>query len=231
MDDARLTLHEQVLLLALTDRDGSLLDETRFDVALGGAILAELLLHGYAELEPGEGHPLVTPIRRKRTGDPALDEALVEIHTATRRTSPDRWVRRFAESRELHLKVARQLCRKDALDEHEGRVRLVFRRTVYVDLDPDVRERVLDRIRTAVFEEDPTDLRTAVLAPLADAGELLTAVFGEERINGQREGLADLVRNADLGDDLGDHEPALREALLALIDATHQALAEEEAVA
>lgn len=227
MDDDRLTLHEQILLLALTDRDGSLLDETRFEVALGGALLAELLFHGYAELEPGEGHPLVTPIRKKRTGDPALDEALVELHTATRRTTPDRWIERFAESRELHLEVARQLCRKDALQEHPGRVRLVFRRTVYVDLDPDARERVLERIRTAVFEEEPTDLHTATLIALAGAGVLLQAVFGEDRMNGHGEVLVSLVEEAELG----DHEPELRDAVLSIVRATHDVLNEEAAVA
>lgn len=223
MADARLTLPEQILLLALTERDGSLLGETRFDVALGGAILAELLLHGYAELEPGEGHPLVTPTRRTRTGDPVLDEALVEIHTATRRTTPERWVRKFAESRDVHLEVARQLCRKKALDEHEGRVRLIFRRTVFVTVDPDHHEEVLDRIRAAAFESGRIDLRSAMLAALADAGSLIEAVFEAGALKGDSETLARRVEKADVRDD----EPRLQASLLAVVSATHDALTEE----
>jgi hypothetical protein len=223
MADPRLTLHEQILLLALTERDGSLLNDTRFDVALGGAILAELLLNGYAELEPGEGHPLVTPTRRKRTGDPVLDEALVEIHTATRRTTPERWVRRFAESRDMHLEVARQLCRKKALEEHEGRVRLIFRRTVFVTVDPERHEEVLDGIRAAAFENGKVDVRDAALAALADAGSLIEAVFEEGAMKGRKDGLGERLETADPGP-LG---PELRAALVAVLAATHDALTEE----
>lgn len=227
MDDARLTLPEQILLLALTDRDGSLLDETRFEIALGGALLAELLFNGFAELESGSAGVLVSPVRRKRTGDPALDQALIELHTATRRADPQRWIERFSEDRELHLEVARQLCRKDAVDEHQGRVRLVFRRTVYVDVDPDARQRLMDRVRTAVLDREPGDLRTATLAALAGAGVLLEAVLGEEEMNGHGEGLIELVENADVADD----ERVLRDRVLAVVRATHETMGDPAAAA
>lgn len=231
MDDVQLTLPEQILLLALTDRDGSLLDETRFEVALAGALLAELLLEGFAELDSGSGSALVEPLRTTRTGDPALDQALVELHGASRRASVDRWIERFAEDRELHLEVARQLCRKDALDEHQGRVRLVFRRRVYVDLDPEARERLLGRIRTAVFEdgaeEGAVDLRTATLVALAGAGVLLEAVFGADTMSGHGEGLVELLEGAELG----SGSPELREGLLAIVAATHEALGSPAAAA
>ncbi|MEQ9570068.1 MAG: GPP34 family phosphoprotein [Longimicrobiales bacterium] len=227
MDEARLTLPEQILLLALTDRDGSLLDETRFEVALGGALLAELLFDEFAEFDSGSGGFLVSPVRRKRTGDPALDQALVELHTAPRRASPRRWIERFAENRELHLEVARQLCRKGALDEHQGRVRLVFRRTVYVDVDPDARERLLGRIRGAVLDRAPGDLRTAVLAALAGAGVLLEAVLGEDEMNGHGEGLIALVEEAEVD----DTRRGLRDRLLAVVRATHETMGDPAAAA
>lgn len=227
MDDARLTLPEQILLLALTDRDGSLLDETRFEVALSGALIAELLFNGFAELDSGSGSPLVEPLRTTRTGDPALDQVLVELHGASRRAGLDRWIERFSDDLELHLEVARQLCRKDALDEHQGRVRLVFHRRVYVDLDPEARERLLDRVRTAVFDDARVDLRTATLVALAGAGVLLEAVFGADTMNGHGEGLVELVEQADLG----EHPPELRDGLLAVIAAVHEALESPAAAA
>lgn len=227
MDDARLTLHEQILLLALTDRRGSLLDETRFEVALGGALLAELLFAGFAELDTDSGTPLVSPLRKKRTGDPALDRTLIELHTATRRATPDRWIERFADDRELHLEVARQLCRKDALDEHPGRVRLVFRRAVYVDLDPDAGERVLERIRGAVFDGERVDLHTAALTALAGTGVLLEAVLGEDEMNGHGGGLISLVEEAEIG----DGERGLHDPILTVVRATHEVMGHAEAAA
>ena len=169
-----LTLPEEVLLLVLTDRDGALLDSTRFRYAIAGAVLAEMLIQGRVELEPGSVDPLVTVTEREASGDPVLDDALGQLLTATRRTKPKRWVGRFAEDEELYLRVARQLCRKEALDEHEGRVRLIFRRTVYADLDPAAEEAVVERVRDAIMEDGPVDVRTAALVSLARAGEILS---------------------------------------------------------
>jgi len=225
-----LTLPEEVLLMVLTDRTGILLNETHYRYALGGAILAELILQGRVELEPGTGQHLVTVAQPKATGDPVLDDALVQLVNATRRTNPEVWVGRFAEHEELYLRVARQLCRKKALDEHEGRVRLIFRRTVYADLDPELRDGVMDRVRTAVFEDEPTDVRTAFLTAFAGAGDILVKVFDPEELIPRMDHIRNIVKSAvDLTEEQRDQ--AL-EAERAVLRATKEAvLSAEESVA
>ena len=200
MADTDLTLHEEVLALVLTDRTGSLLQETRFRYAVAGAVLAELVLRGYAELDGDSADALVTPLRKKQTGDEVLDVALKELWTATRRTYPERWVDRFVEMEEIHMGTARELCRDGVLDEHPGRVRLVFRRTVYADLDPGVQEALTERVRSAVFGSGPVDVRTGVVAGLADAGNILDAVFSGEDVDSRRERVRTLVDEADADD-------------------------------
>ncbi len=188
MDHCDLTLPEQILTLVLTDRDGSVIDETPFRYALGGALLAELHARKRIELQPGTSGSLVTPVSRLPTEDPALDDALSKLHRATRRTDPETWVGSFAEDDELYLRVARQLCRKDALDEHEGRVRLIFLRTVYVDLADDVREEFVGRIRSALAGSRPMDSRTATVIAFARAARIPRAVFDldELRVTDER---------------------------------------------
>jgi hypothetical protein len=221
MTGSDLALHEQVLLLVLTDRTGSLLDDTHFRFALAGAILSELLLNGYIELDSGEAGRLVTVTRRKRTGDPVLDDALREILRASRRTDPARWIERFSEHEELYLRVARQLCRKDVVKEHEGRVRLIFLRTVYVDLEPEVADEVTGRIRRAVFEDGPVDARTALVASLASAGHILRAVFGDDAVEEREERIRNLMDHAEMSDEI---RASAREAEAAVVTATDAAV-------
>lgn len=228
MAERDLTLPEEILLLVLTDRTGSLLEETHFRYALAGAILTELVLQDRVELEPGTGQHLVTVTKRKATGDPVLDDALVQLVNATRRANPEKWVDRFAEHEELYLRVCRQLCRKDVLDEHEGRVRLVFRRTVYADLDPEVQEEVVGRVRNAVFGDGPVDERTAFLTSLASAGEILVAIFDAEELIPRRERIRTLLAETEMEEKMRD---AAVQAETAVIRATKAAVLSAEGTA
>lgn len=224
MARAPLTLPEEVLLLVLTKRDGSLLKATRFQFGMAGGILGELVFTGRVELEPGSVHPLVTVISTEATGDPVLDDALGQLVNATRRTTLKRWIGRFAEDEEICLRVARQLCRKEALDEHEGRVRLIFRRTVYADLDPEVEESVMGRVRTAIMEDGPVDTRTALLVALANAGEVLPRILDPDALLDRHDRIASLVEVSDVEDDA--HREAVREAAGRIVAATKASVLE-----
>lgn len=219
-----LTLLEQILALVLTERDGSLLEEAPFRYALGGALLAELYARDRIELEPGTSGSLVTAVSREPTGDPCLDDALVQLLEATRRSDPETWVGRFAEHPEIYLQVARQLCRKDAVDEHEGRARLIFRRTVYVDLADDVRDEVVGRVRKAMTGDEPVDGRTAMVTALARAADILKVVFDPDEVAAAQERLDGILDGSNL-----DEEE--REACEILVAATQQAVMEASSLA
>ena len=229
MAERTLTLPDEILLLVLTDRTGALLERTRFRYALSGAILTELMLQERIELEPGTGQHLVTVTRRRATGDPTLDDALVQLVKATRRANPEVWVDRFAEHEAFPLRVCRQLCRKKVLDEHEGRVRLIFRRTVYADLDPAARAEVMGRVRAAVFGDEPVDVRTALLTALAGAGDILVSLFDPEELIPRRERVRSLLAETEMSERTRD---AALQAEAAVIRATRAAvLAAQESAA
>ena len=219
-----LRVFEQILALLLTDRDGSLLEQAPFRYALGGALLAELYAEDRIELEPGTSGSLVTPVSREPTGNPALDDALVQLLKATRRTDPETWVGRFAEHDELYLRVARQLCRKDAIDEHEGRVRLIFRRTVYVDLADEVRDEIVGEIRDAISGDHPVDGRTAIVLAISRAADILKVVFDPDEVAAADERLSRILEESDL-----DEEE--REVYGILVTATERAVGTGASVA
>lgn len=226
MAHSDLALHEQIMLLVLTRRDGSLLETTHYQYAVAGGILAQLVLDGYVELEAGSSGPLVTVIRSEPMGDPVLDDALEQLRDGTRRASPRRWIGRFAEDEELHLRVTRQLCRKGVVDEHPGRARLIFLRSVYVDLDPDTKESVVEGVRQAIFGDGPVDVRTAVVTALAGAGDVLRYVFDPGEVLARGPHIRALVDNAETGEAVRE---ALREAEAAVVSATDTAVLERAA--
>ena len=211
MEAHDLNVAEQILALLLSDRDGSLLDQTPFHFALAGGILAELYARGRIDLEEGTSGWLVTPLSREPTGVPSLDDALVQLLEATRRTDPETWVGRFAEDDELYLRVGRQLCRKDAVDEHEGRVRLIFRRKVYVDLAEDVHDEVVGGIRSAMSGDGPVDGRTAVILGMSRAADILKLVFDPSEVAEAKDRLDRILDESDLDDE----ERAVYEVLVA----------------
>lgn len=224
MAGTTLTLPERILALLFTKRDGSLLDEVPFRHALGGAILAELHAQDRIAFEDGASGHLVTPVSRQATGDPTLDDALGQLIRATRRGTATTWVDRFAEDDELYLRVARQLCRKDAVDEHEGRVRLIFRRTVYVDLAAGVRDEVVGTVRRAVTGDGPVEERTAAVIALARAADILKVVFDLDELAAATDRLVGMVDATEMD----DHR---RQALEIIVRATRTAVMEAAAAA
>lgn len=218
MEAHDLNAAEQILALVLSDRDGSLLDEAPFHYALGGALLAELYARDRIDLEQGTSGSLVTPLSREPTEVPSLDDALVQLLEATRRTDPETWVGRFAEDDELYLRVGRQLCRKDAVEEHEGRVRLIFRRTVYVDLAEDVHDEVVGHVRSVMNGDEPADGRTALVLAFSRAADILKLVFDPDEVASAAERLERILQTSDL-----DEEE--REVYEVLVAATERAVA------
>ena len=76
-----LTLYEEILLLALKDEEGTVAFGVMLSQALGGAILAELLLEGRLETTKDKS-PKIKAVGRTPLGDPILDNALGLVRAA-----------------------------------------------------------------------------------------------------------------------------------------------------
>jgi hypothetical protein len=214
--DPDLGLHEELLLLVLKDREGTLAESDRYRFALAGAILAELLLRERLRLvEPkaaaatkvgrwlkeafSERH-LVEVIDDSPTDDPVLNDCLQRIASAKRRASLKTWIGRLHHQTKLRHEVARVLCRKSVLRTEEGKILLIFRRRIYPELNPRPERELIERLRRAIFTSATSlDPRTVILLSLAHAAKLLSIPFEKRTLRTRKKRIESVVHGNLLG--------------------------------
>jgi len=193
-----LHLHEQMLLLVLRDEKGTLESKAgMYRIALGGAILSELLLEGRIAIEESK-KKLVNLVSAASLDEPVLDEALAKLAAARRRRRASAWVGSFAGMRRLRHRVAEGLCRRGILKDSEDTVLLIFKRKAYPTIDPAPERRLLGELRSAIVGGAATlDPHTAVLVALAHATGSLRAHVDRETLKRHKQRL-DRITRGDL---------------------------------
>lgn len=194
MTERRVLLHEEILLLALSDRDGVVKIGSWYAQAVGGAVVAELLLAGRARVAAeGKKHRLQI-VSREPLGDPLADEWLELIAADEKQRKLATWVSRIANTRKLKHRVAMGLVQKGVLKAAEESLLLVFKRKVYPEIDPAPERDARERLRAAVLGDAPeVDVRTVALLSLAKAVDLLPVVFAKKELKAHKRRIADLV--------------------------------------
>jgi len=212
--DNFLKLHEEVMLLALRDRKGTIATGTHYRFAIGGAVLAELLMENRIGVETVKKKKFVTATDPKSTGNDLLDECLAKIRDSKRRQTLQTWVSRFANMKNLKNRVAGQLCRRGILRASEDKVLLIFTRKIYPEMDPVPERKLIQRLRKAIFtatrEIDP---RTVVLVSLANSADLLKVVFEKTRLKERKYRIEQIVN----GEMTGNAAKAAIEAMQAAV--------------
>jgi hypothetical protein len=159
---------EDLLLLLLDDRKGTLSGSPPIPAVLGGAVLAELALGEHvvvsektsvwkkAKVRPG---PVSPP------ADPVLREALETV--AAKERSADDLVNRLGKG--LKDRLAERLVESGILEKHEGKVLGLFPRTRWPEVDA-AHEQEVRRALTAVLVQGVSpDARTGTLVALLSA--------------------------------------------------------------
>ena len=189
-----LSIPEELLLLALRDEKGTIVPGVQYGFAIGGAILAELLMARRIRIDDSKKRSLVDAVDESPLGDPLLDDALAKIVSARRRGSMQTWVNRFANTADLKHTVARGLCDRGILREEEGRVLFIFSRTLYPESDPGPEQELLDRLKEAVFGDSAeVDARTSVLVALAHHSGLLAVPFPRKELKARKKRIEQLA--------------------------------------
>lgn len=199
-DHHALHLHEEIMLLALRDEQGTVASGSMITYAVGGAILAELLLANRIAVEADKRRKLVQLSSAEPLGDPLLDECLGRVASAKRRASLRTWVTRFAGIKDLQRRIAERLCERRILRAEEGTFLLVFSRTTYPEADPKPERELIERLRQAIFTESrQIDPRTVVLLSLADKADLLKNAFEKSKLKSRRARIAKVVNGELVG--------------------------------
>ena len=194
-----LKLHEELLLLALREREGTA-HWVAWPTAVGAALLAELVEAGRVALR-AEGRKLfVEAVDPRSLGESLLDECLAKVVAANRRGQAGTWIARFAGAKKLQARIAQELCRQEVLRTDERTVLLLFRRKVYPEVDPRPEREIRERLRRLILAETTQrDRRTLLLLSLADAGGLLPLVMEKRQLKERRKWVAQLVADEPLG--------------------------------
>lgn len=210
----KLLLYEEIMLLALRDEKGTIASGTMYQIALGGAILSELLLEKRIEVDVSKKRKLVDLVDSKPIGDPLVDECLEKIKNAKRRATLQTWVTRFANVKKLKHRAAAQLCKRRILRADEGKVLLIFTRKTYPEINPKPERELIERLRKAIFTDAKSlDPRTVVLVSLAKNCDLLKIPFDKKKLRERKKRIEGIVN----GEMTGEAAKAAMEAMQAAI--------------
>lgn len=182
-DDQTLSLPEEILLLALHDEKGTVGIESMYSYAVGGAVVAELALRGRIRLAESGKKKLVEIVSDQPTGKQFLDDCLARIAEDPKVRPVEKWVSRFAETKQLKHRLAQQLCDLGILSADEDKILLLFTRRIYPELDPRPERELVERLRRAVlFSSGSVEARTAVVISLAHHSGLLRNALSKKEI-------------------------------------------------
>lgn len=190
-----LPLHEELMLLSLKDREGTVLTGAMYHHAVGGAILAELLMSERIRFEARGKKQLVLLADGSPMGDPILDEWLQAIQEREKPRTAEDWVQRMAQMKELKHRVATELCRKGIVRVKEDKVLWIFSRKVYPELDPGPEREIDGRVERAILrEKEEVDPRTAVLIALAHQTGVLKGVLNKDRLKKHKARIEEIAK-------------------------------------
>jgi golgi phosphoprotein 3 len=198
--NGNLALYEEMLLLMLRAREGTVPAAIQCQTALGGAILAQLLLSQRIEID-GDKHSHRMTLKDKRPlGDTILDECLAKVATTRRCAQAQTWVQRFAMLRNLKHRVADRLCDRGVLRADRSSVLWIFSRRVYPEVDPRPKREMVRRLERAIFTDgSEVEARTIVLLSLAKSADLLRLIFDRKALKGRKQRIESLVNGQVAG--------------------------------
>ncbi len=181
-----LHLHEQLLLLALRDRKGTVdYRAGHYNLAMGGAILAELALEGHIRIDEGKRAWVEAAPGIARVRDEVMDEALDKVRGSKRRGAAS-WVQRFGALKRLRHRTAVGLCRRGILRARESQLLLIFSRKVYPTVDPEPERRVIEALREAVMGDEEVEPGLGVVLSLAHTTGSLRIHFDRKELRARK---------------------------------------------
>jgi hypothetical protein len=210
-----LKLYECALLLALRNDDGTIPAGTSHHFALGGGLVAELLLMGDVASETEKKRDWIVPKHERRTGDALLDECLDLIRASKKKRSAAHWVSKFSGLKNLKHRVAAELCKKGILRAEEDKVLVVFNRKVYPEVDGGPEKQLVERIRRAVMSEtQAVDPRTVVLVALGRHAGLLKPIFTRAELKERKARIEQIANGEVVGKAVKEAVAAMHAAVM-----------------
>ena len=209
-----LHIYEEILLLALRDKKGTMLFGINYLQAIAGAILAELLLEGRISIDSSKKQ-WVSLTNDQTTGDPVIDECLEKMAASKKRVTLQNWVHKLAGIKDLKHKVALQLCERRILRADEDKILFLFNRRIYPEVNSTPERKIIERMRKAIFSGGrQLDARTVVLISLANGSDILSHTFGRKKLKPRKKRIEQITQGDLTGKATQDVIAACQAALV-----------------
>jgi Golgi phosphoprotein 3 len=210
-----LHLHEEIMLLVLRDREGTVVSGTMYSYAIGGAVLAELLIEKRIDIEAVKKNKYARVLSPTPLGDPLIDEGLAKLAGAKKRAQLQTWVTKFAQTKNLKHRVAAQLAKRGTLRIDEDKVLGIFTRRIYPEVDPRPEREMIERLRKAIFDDaGEVAPRTVILLSLAKSADLLKLVFDKKQLKSRKTRIEQVVNGEMTGKATQEAIQAMQAAIL-----------------
>lgn len=174
-----LSFAEEIFLLALDDREGSIkpLPVSALEYALPGALLIELAFLNKIDIDLRT----LQVVDKQPTGHALLDDILLQLESKTEAQSTSFWLSFFAgKARHIQDCILAQLVAKGILKTEDKKILWVFKTRRYPMIDNREIKEVKTRLRDLILSDEIPDPREAVLVSLVDACRLFDDLFSEE---------------------------------------------------
>ena len=189
----QLGLHQELMLLAIRDDNGTFAGGM-YLYAIAGGMISELLLQEKI-VASADKHQLVTVKDSASAADPVLNELLEQMSQSRKPRGLQHWVSKAAAIPGLKHRVAGQLCDLGILKPDERKVLWVFTQKVYPEYDGSVEDAIRQRMADVMFDPGTyPDGKTAVLIALASHAGLLNSNFDRQDLRTHRKRIANLAK-------------------------------------
>ena len=196
----KLTVSEQLLLLALKDEKGTVVSKASMalDFGLAGALLLEMTVDERIDIQDGK----LAVQNSTPSGDPLHDEVLSVLTAKAGKLRPMKyWVPRLASKmRKLRHKIADRLVLSGVLCREKKRILGIFPSVRYPTANPLPELEVREHLKRTVLESTSPSMETRMILNLVKACELSDEVFGKDKRKQVKE------RFKELEKDPGDSE-------------------------
>lgn len=216
MKETNLFLHEEVLLLALKDKKGTIYSALNYHFILAGAILAELFLKGRIEIEKERKKSYIRLVNSKLVADPVIDDCIAKLKKAKRRQQAVTWISRFSGVKNMKNRIAKQLCRKGILKAEEDKVLLIFKRKLYPEINHKPEKEIMARLTKAIFTDtNELDTRTILLVAIGSKSNLLKTLFDNKELKHRKKRIEQICSGDVIGKATSEAIQAMQAAIIA----------------
>ena len=174
-----LSFAEEIFLLALDDREGSIkpLPVSALEYALPGALLMELAFLNKIDIDL----KCLEVVNTEPIGNVLLDDVLRQIEGKSEAQPTSYWLSFFAgQAKQIHERILAQLVSKGILKTEDKKILWVFKTRRYPMIDNREIKEVTARLRELILGDEIPDPREAVLVSLVDACRLFDDLFSAE---------------------------------------------------